>query len=352
MSSSFLQQLGITVPLLQAPMAGATTPALAAAVSNAGALGGHGCAALSVEAVANHIQEIRRHTSGPFNLNFFCHDPTPLDNQQAQQWIEHFRPLFTALNAPTPNTLTAGYTSLNHNPAMVDLLLKKKPAVLSFHFGVPTPEMVRAFKAQGIILLGCATRLSEAEAIAHAGLDGIIVQGKEAGGHQGVFDRSATVFEPLLELLPRIQQQVSLPLIAAGGIMTGEHIARVMQAGACAAQLGTAFLLCPETQVSPSHRQALQQKTGEETALMSEISGRPARGFIHPLHQKLSPHKAQLPAYPYPYSITKALIQAARAQQNNHYDVHWAGTGVGKIREMKAQALVATLEAERQAALR
>lgn len=348
MQTPFLQRLGVQVPILQAPMAGSTTPELAAAVANAGALGGHGCAALDVDTTRAHIHAIRALTDKPFNLNFFCHDEAPLVAEQAEAWRSLFSPYFEALGQTAPTTLSAGYVSLHNNPDMVEMLLEEKPPVLSFHFGVPEPHMAQAFKAAGIVLLGCATRVEEAQAIEAAGLDGIIVQGEEAGGHQGVFNPHGAEYQPLAHLLKQISAVTELPLIAAGGIMTGAHIAEVMAAGASAAQLGTAFLLCPETNTSTAHRQALQQGMGEDTALISVISGRPARGFVNRLHRELDQHKAHMPAYPYPYSITKALNQAAAAQQNKEFAVHWAGTGANNIREFGASELVRTLEAERQ----
>lgn len=351
MHTDFLQRLGIQFPIIQAPMAGATTPKLAATVANAGALGGHGCATFSVETTREHIRQIRSLTNKPFNINLFCHQPLALSKQSESQWISLFQPYFTELNSQPPTSLSAGYISLLENPAMIEMLLAEKPPVVSFHFGLPEQTVIDALKTAGIILFGCATEVEEAKAIAAAGLDAIIVQGLEAGGHRGVFDVKTDTFAPLATLLERIKAQTTLPLIAAGGIMTGREIATVMQAGAAAAQLGTAFLLCPETHTTEAHRQALKQGTGEDTAVIQVISGRPARGFTNRLYKDLEQEAAKMPAYPYPYSITKALNQTAKAQNNTEFAVHWAGTGVANIRELGAAELVMALEKERQAAI-
>lgn len=350
MKNSFLQRLGITIPILQAPMAGSTTPELTAAVANAGALGGHGCAALDVETTRQHIHAIRSLTTKPFNVNLFCHQSVPLQSTQESVWTSLFTPYFEAFGSAAPTHLSSGYVSLHDNAAMVEMLLEEKPPVLSFHFGLPKAEVIAAFKAAGIILLGCATRVEEAQAIEAAGLDAIIVQGHEAGGHQGVFDARQRDFMPLENLLKYVGAVTQLPLIAAGGIMTGAHIAKALKAGASAAQLGTAFLLCPETNTSATHRQALKQGKGSDTALIRVVSGRPARGFVNRLHQELDKHTQQMPPYPYPYSITKALNKVAAAEHNWEFAVHWAGTGVAQIREMDAAELVAVLEQERIAA--
>lgn len=351
MPHPFLQRLGIEYPILQAPMAGSTTPELTAAVANAGALGGHGCAALDVETTRQHIRTIRSLTHKPFNLNLFCHQSLPLEDTQEQFWTSLFVPYFDALGSSTPDSLSSNYVSLHDNPAMVEMLLEEKPPVLSFHFGLPAAEVISAFTAAGIMLLGCATRIEEAQAIEAAGLDAIIVQGAEAGGHQGVFlDTRHNDFVPLHSLLPQIKAATQLPLIAAGGIMTGEHIAAVIKAGASAAQLGTAFLLCPETNTSAAHRHALKHGTGDNTALIRVVSGRPARGFVNRLHQDLDKYIHEMPPYPYPYSMTKALNKVAKAKHNTDFAVHWAGTGVAQIREMGAAELVAVLEQERLAA--
>src|SRR5699024_10373807 len=265
--------------------------------------------------------------------NLFCHQSLPLSNEQEDFWISLFNPYFDAFDSAAPARLSSGYVSLHDNPAMVEMLLEEKPPVLSFHFGLPKTEVIAAFKAAGIILLGCATRVEEALAIEAAGLDAIIVQGQEAGGHQGVFNAQEQDFLPLESLLAQISAVTRLPLIAAGGIMTGAHIAKAMQAGASAAQLGTAFLLCPETKTSTAHRHALQQGNGNDTALIRVISGRPARGFVNRLHRDLDTHRNQMPPYPYPYCITKALNKAAAAEQNTDFAVHWAGTGVAQIRD-------------------
>lgn len=346
MSSDFLQQLGITTPILLAPMAGSTTPELAIEVANVGAMGGHGCAALSVEKARDDIKTIKAKTQGALNVNFFCHEEMPLDAAAEQQWLNKFAPYFAECQATLPTELTAGYVSINNNPRMVDMLAEEKPTAVSFHFGVPKPEIITKLHTAGIKLFGCATSLAEAEKIDAAGLDAIVVQGIEAGGHRGVFEPSKDTQESLATLLKQISAVTKLPLIAAGGIMTGQDIAKALAAGASAVQMGTAFLLCPETKTSTAHRQALKQGNAEQTSVISVLSGRPARGFRNRLHNELDQYKHTMPAYPYPYSVTKALNQASKQQNKLDFAVHWSGTGVGKIRELPTAELVKILTQE------
>src|SRR5699024_11934231 len=201
MNTAFQHRLGRSVPIVLAPMTGSTTPALAASVSNAGALGSHGCAALSVDQARRDIRKIAASTSAPFNVNFFCHQPPTNNPDRDAEWVDLLTPYFREFDTEPPGELKLGYKSLNENPEMVAMLLEEKPSVISFHFGLPTSDIVRQFKAAGILLFGCATTLNEARAIEDADLDAIIVQGFEAGGHRGVFNVAEDTQTPLLPLL-------------------------------------------------------------------------------------------------------------------------------------------------------
>lgn len=351
MNTGLQQRLGLAAPIVLAPMAGSTTPALAAAVSNAGALGSHGCAALSIEQARQDIRQIAASTAAPFNVNFFCHQAPSSNPGRDAEWVELLSPYFREFDTEPPSELTLGYKGLNENPEMVAMLLEEKPPIISFHFGLPTSDIVRQLKAAGILLFGCATNLSDARAIESAGLDAIIVQGFEAGGHRGVFNVAEDTEAPLLPLLKEISSHCQLPLIAAGGIMTGAHIAAALQAGADLVQMGTAFLLCPEANTNEAYRAALTASTGSDTSIISVISGRPARGLSNRLHAELGDKAALMPDYPYPYSASKALTAASIRSGSEDFLVHWSGTGVEHIRALPTAELVATLQKELAEAL-
>lgn len=351
MSSTLQQRLGLASPIVLAPMAGSTTAALAAAVSNAGALGSHGCAAMTVKQAREDIRNIAANTNKPFNVNFFCHQAPITDPTRDAKWIDLLTPYFREFDTEPPGELKLGYKGLNDNPAMVDMLLEEKPPIISFHFGVPNSDIVSQFKAAGIMLFGCATHLKDAKAIEVAGLDAIVVQGFEAGGHRGVFNVSEDTQAPLFTLLEEIAAHCQLPLIAAGGIMDGSDIAQALQAGADLVQMGTAFLLCPEAKTSDAYRAALTAGSGTDTTIISVISGRPARGFSNRLHAELADKACLMPDYPFPYSASKALTAAASRRGSEDFLVHWSGTGVDRIRALPTAELIAALQRELEEAL-
>ncbi|HLR17646.1 MAG TPA: nitronate monooxygenase [Alcanivoracaceae bacterium] len=346
MGQSLLKRLNLSIPIVQAPMAGSTTPALTIAVSNAGALGSHGCAALSVQQARKDIRAIAAHTKAAFNVNFFCHQPPLTDATRDATWIELLTPYFREFDTEPPGELKLGYVGLDENPEMISMLLEEKPPVLSFHFGVPKAATISKFKAAGIVLFGCATNVSEALAIEAAKLDAIIVQGWEAGGHRGLFDNNTDTEEPLFTLLKKVKEQTTLPLIAAGGIMTGQDIAKALALGADLVQMGTAFLLCPDTKTTAAHRAALKTAKNTDTTIISVISGRPARGLSNRLHAELAHQAHLMPEYPYPYSASKALTAAALRRNVEEFSVHWAGAGVEKIRELETEELLRHLMEE------
>lgn len=229
---------------------------------------------------------------------------------------------------------------------MLQMLLDERPAVVSFHFGLPSTEFIAELKQAGIKLLGCATNVSEAQAIVTSGLDGVIAQGYEAGGHRGVFDPSQDLQLGLFSLLQLLQKECSLPVIAAGGIMHGQAIAHVMDMGASAAQLGTAFILCPESAASAAYREQLKSARAYQTGVTAVISGRPARGLINRFHTELAEQQALLPGYPTTYSAGKALHAAASQQQCHEFAPFWAGQSAPLARELPAAELVKQLSTE------
>ena len=228
-------------------MAGVSTPQMAAAVSNAGALGSIGVGAETVAGARRMIEELKRLTAKPFHVNVFTHQPAIANWQREARWIEALKPVFRRFDAEPPKGLREIYTSFIVDKAMQDLIVEVKPTVVSFHFGLPPAAIISRLKAAGIVLFSSATNLSEAQRAADAGVDAIVAQGYEAGGHRGVFDPELPDSRLGVVALTRLLvSEISLPIISAGGIMDGAGIAAVLDLGAAAAQLGTAFIACPE----------------------------------------------------------------------------------------------------------
>ncbi|MWV14305.1 nitronate monooxygenase [Pseudomonas sp. R-28-1W-6] len=341
------QLLGIDFPIIQAPMVGVSTPQLAAAVSNAGALGSIGIGASSPAQAEAMISETRKLTDRAFNVNLFCHRPARLDPVREQQWLEHLRPLFAEFDAEPPAGLREIYRSFVDDPKTLEVLLDTRPDVVSFHFGLPKQDWINSLKARGIRLVATATSLDEARQIASAGLDAIVAQGAEAGGHRGVFDPSQDTLIGTFALVRSLAQQSKLPIIAAGGIMDGMGIRAAMQLGAAGAQLGTAFILCPESAANPAYRAAMKSPRVESTAISSAISGRPARGLVNRLFTDVGSSGApELPDYPIAYDAAKALHAVALAKGCEDFAVQWAGQGAPLAREMPAADLITTLAKE------
>lgn len=345
MNRHTLDSLGIQLPIIQAPMAGTSTPELAAAVSNAGGMGSMGLAAHTVDQAREAIRRCKGLTSAPFNANFFCHRAPVSDGAVAAAWLEYLSPLFNESGIAPPATLEAPYASFNDNPAMLDMLLEERPPIVSFHFGIPSAADIRKLKATGIILMATATTLPEAQAIEAAGLDVIVAQGVEAGGHRGVFDpHDNDLGLTTLALTRLLSTHVSRPVIAAGGIMDGQGIHAVLQLGACAAMMGTAFILCPESAASDAYRQVLGSDKASRTRITAVASGRPARGIVNSLHTRIDTRdRPATPDFPICYSAAKALQKAAQAQGNEEFSSHWAGQGAPLARAMPAADLVQTL---------
>jgi len=346
-----LDSLGIQLPIFQAPMAGVSTPRMAAAVSNAGGLGAIGVGATDVAGAAQMIAETRAATDHPFNVNVFTHETPQADPQTERAWLDLLRPLFAGFGAEPPAELHTIYQSFNDNPDMLALLVETRPAVVSFHFGLPTPQAVTALRDAGITLLATATNLEEAHRIRAAGMHGIVAQGIEAGGHRGVFDCAAP--DPQLgtfALTRLLTAEIDLPVIAAGGIMDGGGIAAALNLGAVAAQLGTAFIDCAESAADDAYRAALHGPGGYHTRLTPVISGRPARALENRFTASDSvAQRGTPPAYPIAYDAGKALHAAAKAAGEHGFGAQWAGQGAPLARTLPAAELVAVLARELQA---
>lgn len=353
-TDSLLQRLGLRHPIIQAPMVGVSTPALAAAVSNAGALGSLGLGAASVAEAAAMIAATRQLTAAPFNLNLFCHRPAVADAAREAAWLAYLRPWFAEFGAEPPAALGESYRSFLDNEAMLELLLAERPAVASFHFGLPPAAWIRALRAAGILTLASATTPDEALAVEAAGVDVIVAQGVEAGGHRGVFEPEAGDAQlGTFALLRLVAGRTRLPVVAAGGIMDGAGIAAAMQLGAAAVQLGTAFVLAAESSANAAYRAAMKSPAAAGTRITASISGRAARGLPNRFHAAIDrPGAPPLPDYPIAYDAAKALHAAASARGCNDFAPCWAGQGAPLARELPAAEIVAALVREWQAATR
>lgn len=333
-------------------MAGVSTPALALAVSQAGALGSLATgAAPSAEVVAQQLASLQAATSKPFNVNVFCHQPPAPDPERDAHWLTYLRPFFEELGSEPPTSLPEVYPSFLQHDALLQVLVAARPQVVSFHFGLPTATQANALRQAGVLLLACVTSVAEGQAAATLGVDALAAQGIEAGGHRGVFDVATDTHLPALTLTRQLVQALPLPVVAAGGLMTGADIAAALRAGAAAAQLGTAFIACPESSASAAYRAALLQLPPLPTALTEVISGRPARGLVNRfMHDIDQPGRPAVAPYSRAYSAGKALVSAAQQAGELGFAVHWAGTGHGRARALPAAELVHMLADELRAA--
>lgn len=347
MNHQFCQRLGIRYAIIQAPMAGVSTPELAAAVSNAGALGSIAIGASQCEQARAMIRATRRLTSQPFNVNVFCHQPALAKPEIEQQWLAHLAPYFARFSASVPTALQEIYLSFLVATDVQQMLLEEKPAVVSFHFGVPAKAIVHNLQQAGIYTLACVTNPDELRQAEAAGVDAIVAQGIEAGGHRGVFNPQQPDLQlDTLTLLQTMRGRTTKPLIAAGGIMDGKTIAQMLTAGASAVQLGTAFLLCPESAANQQYRANLKSPLASQTRFTSVISGRPARGLPNSFYQEVEVSAPPLPDYPIAYDAAKALVAAAAQQGSKDFTVQWAGQGAALARELPAATLIARLVKE------
>ncbi len=347
-SEQLLARLGIRFPVIQAPMAGVATPHLAAAVSNAGGLGSLGIGASSPTQSRQMIEQTRALTAHPFNVNVFCHARPKRDQTRETAWLAYLAPLFAEVEAQPPASLDEIYKTFLEDDETFKLLLELRPAVVSFHFGLPATDRIQALREAGIYTLATATNLHEATLIEQAGVDAIVAQGIEAGGHRGMFVPEATDEGLKTAALIRIlAKQTRLPVIAAGGIMDGQDIKAMLDLGAAAAQLGTAFILCPESAANASYRANLKSERAATTRLTSVLSGRPARGIVNEFITFGEASGAPMPAaYPVAYDAAKQLNAAASKLDHHEFAAQWAGQEARRARELPAAQLVLDLAAE------
>lgn len=348
MADAFLERLGMRHPIIQAPMAGVSTPAMASAVSNAGALGSIGVGAVNADQAREMIRATRALTDEPFLVNVFCHQPAVANEAKESAWIRTLAPHFEQFAAQPPRRLREIYTSFVEDDAMLQMFLEERPAVVSFHFGLPPAQKIEALRAAGIILFATATNLDEGRATEQAGIDAVVAQGYEAGGHRGAFDpRARDECLGTFALTRLLASELTIPVIAAGGIMDGAGIVASLKLGAIAAQLGTAFIACPESSADAGFRATLMSSDAEHTVMTAAISGRPARCIANRFTEiGDSIPRDRVPDYPIAYDIGKQLHGAASAKGEFGYGAQWAGQAAPLARELPASELVAQLARE------
>ena len=332
-------------PLIQAPMAGVQGSALAIAVSNAGALGSLPCAMLSPEAMRNELQAIRAATDRPFNVNFFCHAPPLPSAEREAAWRAALAPYYRELGLDSAQ-VASGPLRTPFNAEAAALLAEFTPAVVSFHFGLPSAELLARVKRGGAKVLSSATTVDEARWLEAHGADVIIAQGIEAGGHRGMFlGDDVTTQVGSLALLPQVVSAVRLPVIAAGGIADAQGVRAAMALGAAGVQVGTAYLLCPEATTSALHRAALASAAARHTALTNLFTGRPARGIVNRLMRELGPIGSAVPAFPLANTAIAPLRARAEAAGRDDFSPLWSGQNATGCRAIAAHLLTRELVA-------
>ncbi|NWG54103.1 MAG: nitronate monooxygenase [Hydrogenophilaceae bacterium] len=342
---------GIELPILQAPMAGAQGPDLAAAVCEAGGLGALPCAMLTPEDARAQIGVVRQRTQAPLNLNFFVHRPPAPDLAREAAWRERLLPYYQAYGVSAA-PVTAGPARAPFDAAWCELVEQTNPAAVSFHFGLPEAPLLQRVRASGAKIIACATTVAEARHLEARGVDAIIAQGAEAGGHRGVFLSEDIASQPgLFALLPQVVDAVKVPVIAAGGIGDGRAIAAAFVLGAAGVQIGTAYLFTPEATISPLHRAALADARDDATALTNVFTGRPARSIINRMVREVGPMNAAAPAFPLAAHANAPLRAAAEKAGSADFSPLWSGQAAALGRAMGAGDLTRTLWREAQAAL-
>jgi len=320
-----LDLIGIELPIIQAPMAGANGSAMAIAVSEAGGLGSLPCAMIDPAKVRAEIGVIRQRTAKPVNVNFFCHAPAKLNPQRDAAWRARLRTYYEEFGLDADASATAP----NRTPfdeAMCEIVEDLKPEVVSFHFGLPPPALLRRVKASGCRVLSSATTVEEARWLEQNGCDAIIAQGYEAGGHRGMFlANNIGAQAGTFALVPQVVDAVTVPVIAAGGIADGRGIAAAFALGASGTQVGTAYLFTPEATVTDLHRSALRTARDDQTALTNVFSGKPARGLINRAMREVGPISDLAPEFPMAGGALAPLRARAEAVGISDFSPLWAG---------------------------
>lgn len=335
--------LGCRLPIVQAPMAGSQDHRLAAAVCQAGGLGSLPAALLTPEALDAELEKLKALTRQPFNVNFFAHTPPAPDAGRERHWRALLAP-FHAEFGVDPASIPDGPGRQPFSAAMAEVVERHRPAVVSFHFGLPAPELLERIKATGARVLASATTVEEGLWLQERGVDAVIAQGLEAGGHRGHF-LSTELGRQLgtFALVPQLVDALRLPVIAAGGIADARGVRAALALGAQGAQVGTAYLLCPEANTGALHRAALGSPAARHTELTTLFSGRPARGIVNRLIASLGPRPEGISPFPLAGNAIGPLRAAAERQGSDACSPLWSGQHVGNRDGLDADALTARL---------
>jgi nitronate monooxygenase len=331
----------IRFPIIQAPMAGITTPRLVAAVSNAGGLGSLGAAYMSPKMIQEAIREIRDLTEMPFSINLFAPAFMPYDKKsinQAQKFLDHFR---KELNIPTR---LPEFSELPEFEKQIEVILEEKPPIFSFALGIPPLPLLQRLKKENILIMGTATTIEEALLLEKSGVDAVIAQGSEAGGHRACFfNPGYDLLLGISALIPLLTSVLKVPVIAAGGIMNGDGIASVLALGAQAAQLGTAFIACPESQAPRAYKDALLHSHTMATIVSSAFSGKPARVLYNKFVKEMQMKNAPIAPFPFQTILTKDIRIAAAKMNRPDLMALYAGQNYPLATNLPAMEIVPLL---------
>jgi len=345
-ATALCERLGLELPIIQAPMAGVQGSALALAVSGAGGLGSLPCAMLGHDGIRSELSAITAGSLKPYNVNFFCHTPPVPDVERETAWRRRLGPYYRELGID-PEQIPAGAGRTPFDELTADILSEFRPPVVSFHFGLPAPALVARVKAWGPMILSSATTVDEARWLEANGVDVIIAQGLEAGGHRGMFlSEDVTTQIGMFSLLPQIIEAVGVPVIAAGGIADATGVAAALRLGAAAVQIGTSYLLCHEATTSAVHRAALTSAAAKHTALTNVFTGRPARGIVNRIVAEVGPLAPDAPRFPLATSAILPLRAKAESVGSDAFSPLWSGQNATGCKEIPAAALTQELAAK------
>lgn len=335
--------LGIELPIIQAPMAGVQGSALAIAVSNAGGLGSLPCAMLDLDATRTELSAIREQTNKPYNVNFFCYAAPSANPTREAAWQSSLNPYYQEFGID-PNSIASDPGRAAFNAAAADLLSEFRPPFVSFHFGLPSADLLARVRGWGAKVISSATTVEEARWLEAHGADIVVAQGLEAGGHRGMFlSRELTSQVGTLALVPQVARAIRLPVIAAGGIADARGVVAAMALGAVGAQVGTAYLLCHEATTSAVHRSALKSGAAAHTALTNLFSGRPARAIVNRFMREQGPLSNMAPEFPLATAALAPIRAKAEADGSGDFSPLWAGQNVSGCKELSAAVLTREL---------